>query len=124
MGGLDVAAVAKMTAATVSLIKAAENSNKKINNLTVDQQAGIRKKKNLLEQQLSARRARIGAMGITGSKSSAAVQSRIARETYDEIEQDNKHYQRQIENLQDVQSNRLNQTILGSVWSDSDKLIK
>lgn len=124
MGGLDAAAIGKLTAATVSLVNATQKDNKKINYLSSDYQAGIRKKKNLLEQQLANRRANLGAMGISGSKSSAAVQERLARETYEDIEEDNKVYQRQIENLQDAKNNRLNQTIFGSVLSDSGKLIR
>lgn len=124
MGGLDVAAIAKITAATVSLVSAAQNTDKKINYLADDQQANIRKKKNLLEQQLASRRAGVAAMGVTGSKSAAAVQERIARETYDDIEDDNKIYQRQYESLEEAKNSRLNQAILSSVWSDSNKLIK
>lgn len=126
MGGLDAAALAKITAATVNLVGMTENkkSNKKIENLAIDQQANIRKKKNLLDQQLSNRRAAVGAMGITGSKSSAAVQERIARDAYDEMEQDDKIYQRKYQDLKDEDESKFGQSLFNTMLSSSGKIIK
>ena len=88
--------------------------------LQQQRQASAQQKKNLLEQQLASRRAGLGAMGVTSSKSVAAAQQRLARETYDDIVEDNIKYRNQYENLR--HDNQYN--LLSTALSTTGKLIK
>lgn len=100
------------------------NENKKNNQQTKylqqDYQSSVAKRKNLLEQQLATRRAGLGAMGITSSKSSAALQQRMAKEAYDDISEDTETYKRKYAQLRQQNNNNLYTGIL----STAGKLIK
>lgn len=124
MGGLDAAAVAGMATTAVNLMNSANKNNKAVDRLSVSRQENIRKRKNLLDQQLANRRASVGAMGIGGSASSAAVQKRLAKEAYDEIEQQNQEYSYQYQKLKDENKRSLNGALLNSFVSNAGKLIK
>lgn len=124
MAGISAATIAKIGVATVSLLNATKNNNQKIDYLSQNQQSSINKRKNLLEQQLASRRSGLGAMGITSSKSAAAVQQRLAQDTYNDIADDNRKYKQQYENLQDENQRNIRETLLNSVISTTGKIIK
>lgn len=124
MAGISAATIAKIGVATVSLLNATKNNNQKIDYLSQNQQSSINKRKNLLEQQLASRRSGLGAMGITSSKSAAAVQQRLVQDTYNDIADDNRKYKQQYENLQDENQRNIRETLLNSVISTTGKIIK
>lgn len=115
---LATAAATGMTALNLMNTTTANNQNMKY--LEKQRQAAARQKKNLLEAQLANRRAGLGAMGITSSKSAAAVQQRLAQDTYEEMADDNLKYEQQYKNLQ--RDNQYN--LLNSIISTSGKIIK
>lgn len=120
MGGISMATAAGTGLAAMNLLNDTRKNNQHMKYLRQDQQATAAKRKNLLNQQLATRRAGLGAMGITSSKSSAAVQQRLARETYDDIAEDETDYKRRYAGLQQQNSNNLFNTAL----SAAGKLIK
>lgn len=124
MGGINLATVGKLGTATLSLLNTTQKNNQKINYLSKEQEANAAKRKNLLEQQLASRRAGLGAMGITSSRSAVAAQERLAKDAYDSIANDDLKYQQQYENLQAENDRKMQQTLLSSVLSASGKIIK
>lgn len=53
-------------------------------------------RKNLLDQQLASRRARLGAAGLASSPSALAAQNRDIKKTYQDISHDADRYQRNV----------------------------
>jgi len=75
MGGLEtVAAVAKTGLDAKSLMDKRQADQQAQNNLKLQYANNIANQRNLLDQQLAARRAKVGAMGISSDGSSTAVQ--------------------------------------------------
>lgn len=124
MGGIGVATAAQVGLGAANLLSANRNNNKKMDVLSQNQQASIRNRKNLLEQQLASRRAGLSTMGLTSSKSAAAVQKRIAKDSYDDLADENENYQRQYQSLQEENDRNIRQGVLSTVLSTTNKLIK
>lgn len=124
MGGLNVSTLAKLGTTAVGLIGATQKNTTKMDSLALNQQANMRKRQNLLDQQLATRRANIGAMGIGNSKSAAAAQGRLAKDAYGEMAEDEMSYKKQYQSLQEENDRQIQQNILNSVLSTTGKIIK
>lgn len=81
---------------------------------TQARQAGqnIRRRQNLLEQQLAERRARLGSLGITGSRSADAVSARLAGDAAEDISSINEDYYDQAKQINRRNKNRMQQDLL------------
>lgn len=64
-------------------------AKKQARNSFLLQYANMQRKKNILEQQLATRHARMANMGISSSASADAANNRLIDEAFDEIENDN-----------------------------------
>lgn len=64
-------------------------TKKQARNSFLLQYANMQRKKNILEQQLATRHARMANMGISSSASADAANNRLIDEAFDEIENDN-----------------------------------
>lgn len=73
-----------------------------------------RKRKNLLDEQLASRRAKLGAAGIYSSPSMLAAQNRDIDQTYEDIDFDASRYQRDVKQTERNYRNNLYTTALGS----------
>lgn len=124
MGGIGVATAAQAGLSAANLLSTNRKNNKQMEYLSQTQQSNIRNRKNLLEQQLASRRAGLSSMGLTSSKSAAAVQKRMAKDTYDEIADESNTYQRKYENLQDENDRNIRQGVFSTMMPIANKLIK
>lgn len=66
-----------------------QSAKKQARNSFLLQYANMQRKKNILEQQLAARHARMANMGISSSASADAANNRLIDEAFDEIDSDN-----------------------------------
>lgn len=66
-----------------------KGGQKQAGNSFLLQYANMQRKKNILEQQLATRHARMANMGISSSASADAANNRLIDEAFDEIENDN-----------------------------------
>ncbi len=120
MGGIGIATAVSAGTTALNLMNQTAANNRQMKYLQQQRQAAAQQKKNLLEQQLASRRAGLGAMGVTSSKSAAAVQKRLAQDTYNNISDESRSFENQYENLR-----RENQhNLLGTLISTTGKLIK
>lgn len=120
MGGISLATAASVGMTAMNLMNNASADKQRAKYLEANRQAAAKQRKNLLEAQLASRRAGLGAMGITSSKSAAAVEERMAKEAYDDIAEDNRKYRQEYENLR----RSGNRNLLSSVISTTGKIIK
>ena len=120
MGGMSLATAASAGMTALNLMNNASADKQKMKYMEANRQAAVKQRKNLLEAQLANRRAGLGAMGITSSKSAAAVEQRMAKEAYEDIAEDNFKYQQEYENLR----RSGNRNLLSSVISTTGKIIK
>lgn len=80
------------------------------------QENSRRQKKNILEEQLAARRARLSSMGISSEGSGQAVQKRLINNAYTDIAEDDAEYDsRYSEIYKDYQSRVRNQILNGTL---------
>lgn len=95
-----------------------------LNNSYINTAHNINKRKNLLEQQLAAKRAQLGSMGISNSKSAAAVQGRIAREAFDDINNEAVNYNYKVDTAETENNDALKQSLVNALYGVGQKLIK
>lgn len=105
------------------LFKGSKKQRLYINNMFGNTYTNIQKRKNLLNRQLAARRAQMGAMGITSSSSYAAAQQRLAGEAYDDIAKEASDYNYNLDNLKAEQREKQRDVILGSALGLGSKVI-
>lgn len=121
MGGVSSALTAVQLGSTaLNLLDNSKEKKRESEYLAQSYQASVKKKKNLLEQQLASRRAALGAGGTSGGKSALAVQDRLIRDTFDEIDEDTANYKKQYASIRE---SNLPAQILQSVASVG-KIIK
>lgn len=85
--------------------------------------ANIRKRRNLLEEQLAARRAAVGAQGIASSASADAVESRLATDAARDIAEEYNRYYGDVDEMKQKRDYALRSGLL-NLGSSSDKIIK
>lgn len=95
-----------------------------LNNSYANTAYNIKKRKNLLEQQLAAKRAQLGSMGISNSKSAAAVQGRIAREAFDDIDNEAANYNYKVDTAEAENNDAFKQSLVNALYGVGQKLIK
>ena len=122
MGGIETAVGVGLSA--VNLLNEANNQNKQLKQMQKEYQYNQKKRKNLLNEQLASRRAGLSAMGLSSSKSAAAVQQREAKEGYDELQYNNDNFDYNYSQKYRDKENNLNQGILDSIWGTTGKNIK
>lgn len=84
----------------------------------------MKKKKNLLEEKLAARRARIGALGISSDGSVAVSKQSLIQDTMDDIAEDDLAYSSQYNEISDNYREKLRQTLLNEGSDLAGKVIK
>lgn len=126
-GGLSGTAVIGALMMGYNLLSAFKKDKKQklyINNAYANTAYNINKRKNLLEQQLAAKRAQLGSMGISNSKSAAAVQGRIAREAFDDINNEAVNYNYKVDTAGAENNEAFKQSLVNALYGVSQKLIK
>lgn len=127
MGGLSVATVAGTGAAVTSLLGAnsqLEARKKQLKYMSQAQSRSQENRKNLLEEQLASRRARLGSLGVKGSGSSLAVQKRMIDNSYKQTDEDNAKYKSEYSSYEEERQRQLNQQMLSGINFVTDKMIK
>lgn len=120
MGGVNPVVALQLGSTALNLLDNSKEKKRQSDYLTQSYQASVKRKQNLLEQQLASRRAALGASGAAGGKSSLAVQNRLINDAYDEITEDTAGYKKQYASLRE---SNLPAQILQSVTS-INKIIK
>lgn len=115
-----VATGASLGMGAISLLNTNKNNKQKQEYLQQDKAQKVQARKNLLDQQLASRRAQISSMGLGASNSSAALQQRMAKEAYEDIQNDSQSYERQKRELE--HQNR--QNVMDSMMGFASKIIK
>ncbi len=108
------------------LTKLSDNKNqlnKQLISLKNSQEINRRNKKNILEEQLASRRARLGSMGISVGGSAVAGQQGLSRKIYEDIAQDDTRYDERYSDIYNDYQKRLRQQLLSTVDTAS-KVIK
>lgn len=94
-----------------------------LKNIRTQKAINEKKKKNILEEQLAKRRAKVGSMGISTSGSSIAVQNKIVSDAYEDISYDNHAYDTQYAKTYNAYQAKLRSQIIGDS-SNAAKTIK
>lgn len=97
--------------------------NKQLMSIQNSQSINQRNKKNILEEQLASRRARLGSMGVSVGGSAIAQQQGLARKAYEDIAQDDTKYKERYSEAYDNYQTRLRQQLLNTIETAS-KVIK
>lgn len=108
----------------LSMFKKDKKQKLYLNNLYGNTAYNIKKRKNLLEQQLAAKRAQLGSMGIGSSKSAAAIQGRIASEAFDDINNEAANYNYKVDTIEAENRDTNNKNLVNALLSVGQKLIK
>ena len=87
------------------------------------QYLNMQRKKNILEQQLATRHARMSSMGISSSASADAANNRLIDEAFDDIEKDNIAFMSQEETYNNEQ-NQYRKNLLDKGLSIANKVLK
>ena len=98
MGNM-VAAASKLGNTTMNILDKRRDIKEQKHNLYANYVNTTQKRKNLLEQQLASRRAKLGSAGIASSSSSLAVQNRDVENTYSDIQYETDKYKRASKKL-------------------------
>lgn len=126
-GGLSMGAVTAGIGAgmgAISLLNSRKKNKQQQYYLQQDYLQQAQARQNLLEKQLSSRRAQLGGMGIISSGSAAAAEQRLAGETYDAIALDQQKYTRQRNELELENQENLRQGIYDTISGVTNRLIK
>ena len=108
MGNM-IAAAGNLGSATMNVLDKRRNVKEQKHNLYANYVNTTQKRKNLLEQQLASRRAKLGSAGITSSASSLAAQNREVKNAYSDIRYETDKYKRESKKLdRDYRSDMLN----------------
>lgn len=122
LGGVMTGIGAGMSA--ISLLNSRKKNKQQQYYLQQDYMQKAQARQNLLDKQLATRRAQFGGMGISSSGSAAAVEQRLAGETYDAIALDSQKYTRQRNELELENQENLRQGIYDTISGVTNRLIK
>ncbi len=126
-GGVSGTAILGALMMGYNLLSAFKKDKKQklyINNAYANTAYNINKRKNLLEQQLASKRAQLGSMGISNSKSASAVQGRIAREAFDDINNEAVNYNYKVDTAEAENREAYRQGLVNALYGVGQKLIK
>ncbi len=120
MGNM-VAAASKLGSSTLNVLDKRRNIKEQKHNMYANYIQTTQKRKNLLEEQLASRRAKLGSVGITSSASSLAAQNREVQNAYNDIQYETDKYKRESKKL----DRNYRSDMLNSVFdATSGKMIK
>ncbi len=94
------------------------------NKLSHDQLANREKKKNILEENLAKRRARVAAMGMSGDGSALAEQQREAYEGYKDIAEDDYNYYHQYKTNRVNTKYKIRSNAVNGIFNATQSLLK
>lgn len=106
-----------------SIFDSKSSSKKQEKNAFLLQYLNMQRKKNILEQQLATRHARMSSMGISSSASADAANNRLIDEAFDDIEKDNIAFMSQEETYNNEQ-NQYRKNLLDKGLSIANKVLK
>ena len=106
-----------------NMVDLKNSSKRQEKNALLLQYANMQRKKNILEQQLATRHARMASMGISSSSSADAANNRLIDEAFDDIEKDNLEFMNQEEEYNNTQ-NKYRKNLLDTGLSIANKVLK
>lgn len=115
---------AKLGLNMIDMENSKKNTNRQLLSIRQQQATNRNRQKNILEEQLASRRARIGSMGISASGSAMASQNRLVEDAYSNIaEDDNEYNLKYSQYYNDYQSN-LRKKIMDGALEVTNKVLK
>ncbi len=110
MGNM-MSAAGSLGETTLNVLDSRRNVKEQKHNMYANYVKTTQQRKNLLEQQLASRRAKLGSAGISSSASSLAAQNREVRNAYADIQYETDKYKRDSKKIdRDYRSDMLNKT--------------
>lgn len=106
-----------------SIFDSKSSAKRQEKNATILQYLNMQRKKNILEQQLATRHARMSGMGISSSASADAANNRLIDEAFDDIEKDNIAFLSQQDEYNNTQ-NQYRKNLLDKGLSIANKVLK
>lgn len=116
MAGVVVASAVASAAMGVKKMHDDTNAQKQeARNIKYQMRMNEIKKKNLLEEQLATRRARIGSLGVSSTGSAMASQKKLVSDAYRDIKMDNYSYESKYASSYNSYQSKMADQILGGV---------
>lgn len=122
LGGVTAGIGLAMTA--YDLLQSASDNRKQLKKIRRQQLLNHQNKSNVLEEQLAARRARVGSMGISTTGSVAATNNKLIGDTYRDIALDDEAYNDQYKSMNDEYKEKLRKQYLSAGMGLAGKVIK
>lgn len=122
LGGVTAGIGLAMTA--YDLLQAASDNRKQLKKIRRQQLLNHQNKSNVLEEQLAARRARVGSMGISTTGSVAAANNKLIDDTYSNIALDDEAYNDQYKSINNEYKEKLRKQYLSAGMGLANKVIK
>ena len=116
-------AVSNMGGTTLNILDDRRDAKQQKHNLYQNYAQATQKRKNLLEQQLASRRAKLGAAGISSSGSALAVQNRDITDAYDDIRYETDKYKSDVKKINRDYRSKIYQRGFDMV-DDAGKMVK
>lgn len=122
LGGITAGLGIAMTA--YDLLQSASNNRKQLKKIRREQLLNHQNKTNVLEEQLAARRARVGSMGISTSGSVTAANKKLIGDTYNDIVTDDEAFNDQYSSFNNEYKEKLRKQYLNAGMGLANKVIK
>ena len=106
------------------LINGANQNKKQLKAVKKQQLINAQQKKNLLEERLAARRARVGSLGITSDGSETASIKKIAQDGFNDIAFDDIGYNQKSSEISDSYRDKMTRNLLESGINFAGKVLK
>lgn len=122
LGGITAGVGMAMTA--YNLLQSASNNRKQLKKIRREQLLNHQNQSNVLEEQLAARRARVGSMGISTSGSVEAANKKLIGDTFSNLAIDDQAYNDQYKSFNDEYKEKLRKQYLNAGMGLANKVIK
>lgn len=106
------------------LSKDKKNTKQQLSLVRQQQENNRNKQKNILEEQLASRRARLGSMGISSSGSAAASHNKLIEDTYNNIAEDDNEYNNKYSEYYNNYQSNLRKKIMDGASDITNKVLK
>lgn len=125
-GGLamPIIAGAGLGFTAIEMMNNSKANKKQLQNIRKQQLYNQQKKKNILEEQLATRRARIGGMGISSSGSVTAANNKLIDDIYQDIAEDDEAYNDDYSEVSNNYQTKLRKNLLDAGLGLTGKILK
>lgn len=101
-----------------------KNTKRQLWAIRQQQEVNRNRQKNILEEQLASRRARLGSMGISSSGSATASQNKMIEDAYNNIAEDDNLYNSKYSEFYNNYQSNLRKKIMDGALDATNKVLK